>query len=237
MKTRLLIASALMVLSPLTPAFAKHHKAAEQPRHEPAAHPDAYDEWIAKQAKIHGVPETLIHRVVMRESRYRPDAMHRCYFGLMQITYATARSMGYTGTAKGLLDAKTNLTYGVPYLANAYMVAENDPDRAVALYSKGYYFEAKRKHKLASLRTATSDPVVVEETVVAQATPEPPASPVAQLFRALTSPAAPPPAATPSEATSQAATPASAPQQTADASAEMVPVEADVPLPPRRPKL
>jgi soluble lytic murein transglycosylase-like protein len=220
MKMRLLLASALLVLSPLAPALAKHHKASEQPQREPAAHPDTFDEWIAKQAKIHGVPEALIHRVVMRESRYRPDAMHRIYFGLMQITYATARSMGYQGAPKGLLDAKTNLTYGVPYLANAYIVAENDPDRAVALYSKGYYFEAKRKHKLALLRTASSDPVIVEETVVAEAAPEPPANPVAQLFQALASPA-----------------PSPAPQQIADTGAEMIPVEADVPLPPRRPNL
>jgi soluble lytic murein transglycosylase-like protein len=218
MKTRLLIASALLVF-PLAPALAKHHKPSQQALREPVAHPDAFDEWIAKQAKIHGVPEALIHRVVMRESRYRPDAMHRIYFGLMQITYATARSMGYQGAPKGLLDAKTNLTYGVPYLANAYIVADSDPDRAVALYSKGYYFEAKRGHKLALLRTATSDPVV-EETVVAAATPEPPANPVAQLFQALAGPGSQP-----------------VPQQTADAGADMVPVEADVPLPPRRPNL
>lgn len=227
MNLRVFIASALMVLSSLVPAFAKHHSAAEETQREPAAPPDSYDAWIAKQAKIHGVPEALIHRIVMRESRYRPDAIHRCYFGLMQITYATARSMGYQGAPKGLLDAKTNLTYGVPYLANAYMVANSDPDRAVALYAHGYYYEAKRQHKLALLRTAASDPVV-EETVVADAAPEPPANPVAQLFQALTS----------SPASSSAPEPAPPPQQTADAaSTDPAPVEADVPLPPRRPNL
>jgi soluble lytic murein transglycosylase-like protein len=77
----------------------------------------------------------------------------------MQIRYATARGMGYTGSASGLLDANTNLTYAVPYLANAYKVAGGNPDRAVSLYAGGYYYEAKRKGLLRALRTGVSDPV------------------------------------------------------------------------------
>jgi soluble lytic murein transglycosylase-like protein len=236
MKTSLIFAAALLTLLSFAKADAKPHtkdtaharKHAARADQDVAAHPDTYDALIEEQARIHGVPVTLVHRVVMRESRYRPDAIHRIFFGLMQITYATARSMGYKGTPQGLLDAQTNLTYAVPYLANAYVVADNDEDRAVALYSSGYFFEAKRKHKLASLRTATSDPVVVAENAPVAPVPEPPANPVAQLFQALASPAPPP---------------EPAPQQTADASAEMVqaeemaPVPANVPLPPRRPNL
>lgn len=207
------------------PAFARHHKTAEPRQAVPVAHPDTFDTWIAKQAKIHGVPEALIHRVVMRESRYRPDAMHKRYYGLMQITYPTARSMGYKGEPKGLLDAETNLTYGVPYLANAFLVADKKDDRAVALYSKGYYFEAKRKHQLALMRTADSEPLVKEpevaETVVAQAVPELPANPVSQLFLAMTGSTAP----------------ADQPSAQQTAAIEMEPVEVDVPLPPRRPNL
>ena len=45
----------------------------------------------------------------------------------------------------GLLDAATNLTYGVPYLANAYRLAAGNHERAIALYKSGYYYEAKRK--------------------------------------------------------------------------------------------
>lgn len=213
------------MLSTLAPASAKHHAAVDKPRHDAPAHPDTYDAWIANQAKAHGIPEALVHRVVMRESRYRPDAMHKRFFGLMQITYATARSMGYQGEPKGLLDAKTNLTYGVPYLANAYLCANNNPDRAVALYSSGYYFEAKRQHKLGLLRTAASEPVIAEtqvaETVVPPA-PEPQVNPVSQLFQALAGASVAPPALV---------------KQIADASTEMEPVEVDVPLPPRRPKL
>jgi soluble lytic murein transglycosylase-like protein len=77
----------------------------------------------------------------------------------MQIRYDTAQGMGYTGPASGLLDANTNLTYAVPYLANAYRVAGGNQDRAVALYAGGYYYVAKRKGMLGQLRTAASRPV------------------------------------------------------------------------------
>ena len=72
----------------------------------------------------------------------------------MQIRVETARSMGYQGPAKGLLDADTNLKYAAAYLANAYLVAGGNPDRAIALYAGGYYYEARRKGLLDKLRTA-----------------------------------------------------------------------------------
>jgi soluble lytic murein transglycosylase-like protein len=117
------------------------------------------DALVAQHAKAHGIPETLIHRIIKRESGYNPLASNRGNLGLMQIRYATARGMGYRGAVSGLLDANTNLTYAVPYLANAYRVSGGNPDRAVALYAGGYYYEAKRKGLLHTLRTGGSDPV------------------------------------------------------------------------------
>ena len=78
---------------------------------------------ISQHAKVHGVPEALVHRVIRLESNYNPYASSRGNFELMQIRHATARGMGYEGLPAGLLDAETNLTYGVPYLANAYRLA------------------------------------------------------------------------------------------------------------------
>ena len=69
----------------------------------------------------------------------------------------TARGVGYRGPAHGLLDADTNLKYGVAYLSNAYLVGDHNPDRALALYSSGYYYEARRKGLLGQLRTARSE--------------------------------------------------------------------------------
>ncbi len=134
-------------------------------------HDQAMLEAMAKQhAKAHGVPEGLVHRIIMRESRYNPRAMNRGNYGLMQIRHATARGLGYSGTASGLLDPQVNLTYGVPYLANAYRVAGRNQDRAVALYSSGYYYEAKRKGMLGVLTTA-------RHVVAPHAAPEAAASP------------------------------------------------------------
>lgn len=97
------------------------------------------DTMIARHAKANDVPQSLIHRVVVRESRYQPGIVGPggCY-GLMQIKHGTARAMGYTGAASGLLDAETNLTYAVKYLAGAYRKANGDERRAIAYYARGY---------------------------------------------------------------------------------------------------
>ena len=105
---------------------------------------------IQKYAKLYEIPESLIHRVVHRESRYNPKAYNRAgYFGLMQIKYNTAKSMGYEGPASGLLDAETNIKYAAKYLRGAWMTAdskaENKETNAVQLYARGYYYDAKRK--------------------------------------------------------------------------------------------
>lgn len=101
---------------------------------------------IDKYAKLYQVPAALIHRVVHRESRYDPKAFNnRGYFGLMQIKYNTAKSMGYEGPASGLFDAETNIKYAAKYLRGAWMVADNKLDTAVALYARGYYYDAKNK--------------------------------------------------------------------------------------------
>ena len=100
---------------------------------------------INKYSSEYQVPVELVHRVIIRESRHRPGARNGPYYGLMQILPATARGMGYSGPANGLLDAETNLKYGVKYLRGAYLVAGGNQDAAVKWYSRGYYYEAKRK--------------------------------------------------------------------------------------------
>jgi soluble lytic murein transglycosylase-like protein len=112
-----------------------------------------YEALIAAHAQAEGVPESLVHRVIMRESRYRPQLVGRGgTIGLMQIKLATARSMGYTGDAAGLRDPETNLTYAVKYLAGAYRAAHGDHDRAVRYYAAGYYGVAKLQRPHAPLQ-------------------------------------------------------------------------------------
>ncbi|MDF2798582.1 MAG: lytic transglycosylase protein [Devosia sp.] len=100
---------------------------------------------IGYYAKAYDVPESLVHRVIVRESKYNPGARNGPYMGLMQISHATARGMGYRGSPAGLLDAETNLRYAVKYLAGAYVTAGRSEDRAMRFYASGYYYDAKRQ--------------------------------------------------------------------------------------------
>ena len=129
----------------------------------------AYEKMVADHARANGVPEALVHRVIVRESKYHPDLIGRGgTIGLMQIKLATARGVGYTGDADGLRDPETNLTYGVKYLAGAWRAAEGNHDRAVHLFASGYYDVAKRQ-RLARVRHP--------EEVVASAPPKEPELP------------------------------------------------------------
>lgn len=100
---------------------------------------------INHYADHYEVPRSLVHRVVQRESRYNPAARNGPYWGLMQILPQTAGTMGFRGKPSDLLDAETNLRYGVKYLRGAWMCADGSQDRAVMWYAKGYYYEAKRR--------------------------------------------------------------------------------------------
>lgn len=184
--------------------------------------PSAFDDKIAELSRKHNVPERLIHRVIMRESRYNPAAIHAGNFGLMQIRLGTAKTMGYRGSAMGLCDATTNLTYAVPYLANAYAVAGRDEDRAVRLYASGFYYVAKRQGSLSKMQTADAQP---DPQVAAYASV--PANPLASLFGTVTQPA---------QAAFDAAQAESAANARIMAAAYQAEFDEDVPLPPQRPR-
>src|SRR5262245_31172672 len=152
MKT-ITIAIALATVS--TPALAgkTHHSKSKHVRHHHAraavmdAQPGqgAYSAMVERHAAANGVPASLVHRVIMRESRYNSRAVSKGNYGIMQIRLGTARAMGYTGSAAGLLDPEVNMTYAVKYLAGAYKVAGGSESGAVANYARGYYHQAKRR--------------------------------------------------------------------------------------------
>jgi soluble lytic murein transglycosylase-like protein len=103
------------------------------------------DSLIAQHAAANNIPEAMVRRIIKRESGGRAHVISKGNYGLMQIRLGTARAMGYHGTAAGLLDADTNMTYAVKYLAGAYHAAGGNPDRTVHYYAAGYYYAAKRK--------------------------------------------------------------------------------------------
>lgn len=113
-----------------------------------AARSPELDALIARYAAHHEIPVALLRRVVNRESTFNPAARNGPYWGLMQILPQTAKTMGYEGAPEGLLDAETNLRYAGRYLRGAYLVADGNHDLAVRYYSRGYYYDAKRRGML-----------------------------------------------------------------------------------------
>src|SRR6201995_5922041 len=107
---------------------------------------EQYEPMIATHAKANLVPEDLVHRIIVRESKYQAALLGSGgAIGLMQIKLATARALGYSGDATGLRDPETNLRYGIKYLAGAYRAAHGDHDRTVKYYAAGYYLTAKEQ--------------------------------------------------------------------------------------------
>ena len=114
-----------------------------------------YESMVASHASANNVPEALVHRVIVRESKYHPNLVGRGgTIGLMQIKLATARGLGYTGDAAGLRNPDTNLAWGAKYLAGAYRAANGDHSRAVHYYASGYYYAAKRQRPERPLQIA-----------------------------------------------------------------------------------
>jgi soluble lytic murein transglycosylase-like protein len=132
----------LVALAAATPASAQKQRIASYDANGNSGNLDAL---IARHAAANNIPEDLVRRVIKRESGGRAHVVSAGNYGLMQIKLPTARSMGYTGTAAGLLDADTNMTYAVKYLAGAYRVAGGNASRAVHYYAAGYYYAAKAK--------------------------------------------------------------------------------------------
>ncbi|MFD0859873.1 transglycosylase SLT domain-containing protein [Roseovarius aquimarinus] len=112
---------------------------------------------VNKYADRYEVPRNLVHKVIQRESDYRPNARNGPYYGMMQILPATARGMGFAGRDSDLLDPETNLNYAVKYLRGAWMVSDGNLDEAVMWYARGYYYEARDRCLLVETELKTRE--------------------------------------------------------------------------------
>ncbi len=93
---------------------------------------------IVRYASENDLPYELADAVVRLESRYNAGARNGPNMGLTQINFRTAQSLGYQGAAAGLLDAETNLRYGLKYLAKAYKLAGGDTCGTILRYQFGH---------------------------------------------------------------------------------------------------
>lgn len=98
----------------------------------------ALDRLIERHAAEAGVPAPLAYAVVRVESRYNPKARGNGVYGLSQIKPATARSLGFSGPTSALLDADTNLTYGMKYLKGAWEKGGHDVCQTAMKYKGGH---------------------------------------------------------------------------------------------------
>ena len=118
----------------------------ETRRGDPPLYPNETPELrrlINHYADLYDVPAALIHRLIDRESDYRPHLRAGPYYGLLQMLPETARTMGHRGAASELLDPDQNLRWGVKYLRGAYLLSGGDFDGAIMRYARGYYYEAR----------------------------------------------------------------------------------------------
>jgi hypothetical protein len=125
---------------------------------------------IAEEATANGVPPALADAVVRIESRYDPTAVGSIgEIGLMQVRPKTAALLGFQGTAAELAEPRTNLRYGVGYLAKAWRLADGDLCRTLMKYRAGHgsdtmsalsieYCRRARQH-LAAVGTEIGSPV------------------------------------------------------------------------------
>src|SRR6516164_4647545 len=93
---------------------------------------------IERHAQENNIPVALANAVIRIESNYNARIVHAGNYGLMQIKLATARSLGFAGSAAALLDPDTNLHFGLKYLAGVYHEADGDVCRAVMKYQSGH---------------------------------------------------------------------------------------------------
>jgi soluble lytic murein transglycosylase-like protein len=94
---------------------------------------------IQSYAKQYGVAVDLAHAIVKVESNFEASARGRAgEIGLMQIKPATARMMGYSGTAKGLYDPETNIKFGMMYLAKAQELSDGTTCGTILKYNAGH---------------------------------------------------------------------------------------------------
>ncbi len=99
----------------------------------------AMQEIASREAKLLGLPFSLVDTVIKIESDYRPDRIGDVgEIGLMQVRPTTAAMMGFHGTAADLADPATNIHYGSTYLGTAWRLAKGDVCRALMKYRAGH---------------------------------------------------------------------------------------------------
>ncbi|HEK1689142.1 TPA: lytic transglycosylase domain-containing protein [Pseudomonas putida] len=93
-----------------------------------------YADLVAAAARMHNVPQALLHALIKAESGYNPKARSAAgAVGLMQLMPGTAKEMG----VEDVLDPEDNVQGGARYLKHMLNLFDNDITLAVAAYNAG----------------------------------------------------------------------------------------------------
>jgi soluble lytic murein transglycosylase-like protein len=93
---------------------------------------------IKRTAPGYGVPAWFALRIAKVESGYNPRARGAAgEYGVFQLKCSTARSIGYSGTCGGLLNASTNVKYGLKHLSLAVKSSRGNLKLAASKHNGG----------------------------------------------------------------------------------------------------
>lgn len=110
-------------------------------------HESDFDSIVETAASAWDVDAALIKAIIGAESEFNPNAYRAeaqigdASYGLMQLLYQTAKSLGYTGSTAGLFDPTTNIRLGTRYLADLIRQASArgfGVDSAISAYNAGF---------------------------------------------------------------------------------------------------
>jgi soluble lytic murein transglycosylase-like protein len=89
-------------------------------------------------APSYGVPTWFALRIAKVESGYNPHARGRAgEYGVFQLKCATARGIGFRGNCRSLLDAATNVRYGLKHLSLAVRSSRGNLKLAASKHNGG----------------------------------------------------------------------------------------------------
>jgi soluble lytic murein transglycosylase-like protein len=85
---------------------------------------------IVSRAAQYGIPHAVIAHVARKESTFRCSPGNPRYHGPLQISYQSAKALGYHGSASGLNNCGAGLEYGLRHLALCARAVGNNPAAA-----------------------------------------------------------------------------------------------------------
>ena len=92
---------------------------------------------------MYGTPPGLLEALCYVESKHNINAIHHDdggadSLGICQIKLATARDMGFRGTAKQLMNPSMNIKYAAKYLSRQIKRYNDNTVRGVIAYNLGH---------------------------------------------------------------------------------------------------